>query len=359
MIDVPYTREGYIDIAAVSALTAATPFVFIIGARQCGKTYGVTKFIFDKRQRPVIVRRTKDERLKFANDQLTPLQRIERGITGVADRDMVTLRWRDPDKEDGLGDVAGWVLDLNTARKRGFALPPFDALIYDECVPEQHAGGRQDQMHAETFFQLLITLFGDDAEFMSAAEHPKIWILGNSNSVDAWIFRVFGITQTIERMLKTGQRVYISPQRAVSIILADAPQHAQKRSGMPLMRVAASSAARDMALSNRFMGDTTGVRGWPLREFKALASFHDPYASFTIWIHKRRGQPIIYITRGAYPAKHMLPNTHEAFVQLGKATAFKSRREFWYLVLHALSGVNAFYDSLSSKQWFLSMRRGT
>ena len=359
MINVPYTKDGYIDIAAVSALPAATPFVFIIGARQCGKTYGVLKHVLDRRQRVVIVRRTKDERLKFANEQLTPLQKIERRITGIADGDIVTLRWKDPEAADGLGDVAGWVIDLNTARKRGFSLPPFDAVVFDECVPEQHAGGRQDQAHAETFFQLLITLFGDDSQFMSAAEHPKVWILGNSNSIDAWIFRTFGITQTIERMLKTDQTVYISPQRAVSLFLANAPQHAQKRSEMPLMKVAARSQQRDMALDNRFIGDMTGVRGWPLREFRALASFHDPYASFTIWLHKRKGSGIIYVTRGAYPAKHMLTNTHEAFVQLGKQTAFKSRREFWFLVLHALSGKNAFYDSLQSKQWFISMRRGS
>lgn len=359
MTDVPYTKDGYIDIAAVSALTAATPFTFIIGARQCGKTYGVLKSIFDRRQRVVIVRRTKDERLKFANEQLTPLQKIERRITGIADGDLVTLRWKDPEAADGLGDVAGWVIDLNTARKRGFSMPTFDAVVYDECVPEQHAGGRQDQLHAETFFQLLITLFADDPQFMSDEQHPKVWILGNSNSIDAWIFRVFGITQTIERMLNASRSVYISPQRAVSIFLASASQHAKRRSEMPLMRIAAKSAQRDMAIDNRFIGDMTGIRGWPLREFRALASFHDPYASFTIWLHKRKGSGIIYVTRGAFPARHMLQNSHEAFVQLGKATAFKSRREFWYLVLHALSGKNAFYDSIQSKQWFLTMRRGS
>lgn len=358
MIEVPYTTQGYIDIEAVSKLTASTPFVFIIGSRQCGKTYGVTRYALDRRQRMVIVRRTKDERLKFANEQTTPLQRIDRTVTGIAAGDLVTLRYKDPEAADGLGDTAGWVLDLNTARKRGFALPEFDTVIYDECVPEQHAGGRQDQQHAETFFQLLVTLFGDNERFYSAEQHPKVWILGNSNSIDAWVFRTFGVTQTIERMLRTGSQVYISPQRAVSVILASAPEHAAARAEMPLLRVAERSAARDMVTDNKFVGDTLGIRGWPLREFKALASFYDPYASFTIWLHKKRGEPIIYVTRGAYPAKHNMPNTHEAFVQLGKQTAFKSRREFWYAVLHALSGNSAWYDSLQSKQWFLRMRKG-
>lgn len=360
MISVPYTDKGYIDIEAVRKLTASTPFVFIIGSRQCGKTYGVTRSILSHGERPVIIRRTKDERLKFANDQLTPLRPISRDITGVADADLVTLYQKDPEQPSGRQeDPTGWVIDLNTARKRGFSMPTFDSVIYDECVPEQHAGGKADFSQADTFFNLLITLFGNDDRFMGDAnQHPKVWILGNSNSIDAAIFSIFGITKTIERMLKRGQTVYISPQRALAVFLVNAPERADIRQAMPLMRVAERSGTTEMALHNRFMGDTTGVHGWPLREFQSLASFRGEFNSFTIWIHKRSWPSIIYVTRGAFPARHQLPNSDEAFVQLGKQTAFKSRREFWYLVLHANSGVNAFYDSFQSKQWFTRMRRG-
>lgn len=359
MLKVPYTSQGYIDIEAVRSLTASTPFVFIIGSRQCGKTYGVTRSILDHQELPVIIRRTKEERLKFANDQVTPLRPIDRSILGVASGDIVQLFHRDPEAEDGRGAGAGWVLDLNTARKRGFSMPPFSSVLYDEAVPEQHAGGRSDRAQAETFFNLLITLFANDPKFMSSgAEHPKVWILANSNSIDAAIFSVFGITDTIEMMLRTGREVYVSPQRALAIFLAQAPERAAVREEMPLMRVARASDQRDMALHNRFMGDTMGVRGWPLRAFKALASFSGEYDSFTVWLHKDCRRPWIYVTRGAYPARHMLPNTQEAFTQLGKATAFKSRLEFWYLVLHANAGVNAFFDSLNAKQWFTSMRKG-
>ena len=359
MIKVPYTEQGYIDIEAVRSLTASTPFVFIIGSRQCGKTYGVTKSILAHGELPVIIRRTKEERLKFANDQVTPLRPIDRSIGGRAAGDIVQLFHKDPEAQDGAGAPAGWVLDLNTARKRGFSMPAFSAVVYDEAVPEQHAGGRSDRAQAETFFNLLITLFANDPKFMRAgAEHPKVWILANSNSIDAAIFSVFGITGTIERMLREGKEVYISPQRALAIFLAQAQERAVEREQMPLMRVARASDQRDMALHNRFMGDTMGVKGMPLRSFTALASFAGDYDSFTIWLHKDRRRPWIYVTRNAYPARHMLPNTQEAFTQLGKATAFKSRLEFWYLVLHANAGVNAFFDSLSAKQWFTSMRKG-
>lgn len=359
MISVPYTDKGYIDIEAVRKLTASTPFVFIIGARQCGKTYGVTKSILAHQEKPVIIRRTKDERLKFANDQLTPIRPITRQLVGVAEADLVTLYRRDPEIPSGREeDPAGWVIDLNTARKRGFSMPKFDSVVYDECVPEQRAGGRADYSQADTFFNLLITLFSNDSRFIDAADHPKVWILGNSNSIDAAIFSVFGITKTIERMIRRSQTVYISPQRALAVFLVDAPERAAVRQQMPLMRVAERSAATEMALHNRFGGDATGIHGWPLREFLALASFKDDYNAFTIWLHKRARPSIIYVTRGAFPARHQLPNSDEAFVQLGKQTAFKSRREFWYLVLHANSGVNAFYDSIQSKQWFTRMRRG-
>lgn len=359
MITVPYTKEGYLDVEAVERMTASTPFVFVIGSRQCGKTYGITRSLFAAGRRPVIVRRTKAERLKFANDQLSPISAVTKQYTGVAADDIVTLYKRDPEAPNGREEApAGWVIDLNTASHRGFTMPEFDAVFYDECVPEQHAGGARDYQHAETFFNLLITLFANDERFLEQKEHPKVWIVGNSNSISAAIFNVFKISRTIERMLATGREVYISPQRALAIFLTEAQARAEIRSRMPLMRVAADSAVKSMALHNTFGGDVAGIRGWPLREFRALASFRGDYESFTVWLHKRSSPSLIYVTRGAFPARHQLPNSSEAFTQLGKATAFKSRREFWYLVLHANSGVNAFYDSLQSKQWFTRMRRG-
>lgn len=353
MITVPYTELGYIDIEAVRKLTASTPFVFIIGARQCGKTYGITKSVLLHGEKTVFVRRTKEERLKFANEQLSPFQAIDKTVSGIVTNSIVTLI-----KDGDVVNPCGWVIDLNNAKKRGFTLPRFDALLYDEAIPETHAGKAADKTNSETFFQLLVTLFGEDARFQSAKNHPKIWIVGNSNAINAWIFRVFGIANTIEKMVASGKDVYISPQRALSIFLVSAPEHAERREQMPLMRAIANSDSKDMALHNVFQGDTNGVRGFPLSEFKALASFVDGYSGFTVWIHKRKRRPFLYITRNAYPAKHTMPNTEEAFLQLGKATAFKSKREFWYMVLHANSGTTAFYDSVESKEWFNSMRKG-
>lgn len=354
----PYLDSGYIDVEKIRQMTKSTPFVFILGMRQgAGKTYGVTRSILDHGEIPVIVRRTKEERTKFANDKLTPMQRIDKRIMGVNDSAITVLHYKDDKAEDGLGALAGFVIDLSTATKRGFALDNFSAVMFDECVPERYAGGKNDQMQAETFFNLLITLFGEDPKFMQVEEHPKVWIIGNSNSLDCGIFRVFGITETLERMIARGQDAYISPQRALSIFLAEAPANQAKRSKMPLMRVTQSSAGKDMALQNRFVYDMTGIRGWPLREFRALASFADDYSAYTVWIHKREHKPFLYITRGAYPARYQRPNTREAFEQLGKETAFKSRRDFWYVVLHASSGISCFYDSVSSKEWFKKMRK--
>ena len=357
-LTVPYLPSGYLDIERIRDMTRATPFVFILGARQgAGKTYGVTTSIIRHGETPVIIRRTKDERVKFANDKLSPMQRIDRSIAGVNDSSITVLYHRDPDAENGLGAVFGYVIDLSTATKRGFSLDGFDSIMFDECVPERHAGGKADQSQAETFFNLLITLFGEDERYKSVEDHPKVWIIGNANAIDCGIFRTFGITKTIERMLSTGREVYISPQRALSIFLADAPANAAKRRQMPLMRVAEQSAVKDMAINNKFIYDDAGIRGWPLREFSALASFSGEYSSFTIWRHKGPSRPFIYVTRGAYPARYRMHNSKEAFVQLGRDTAYKSRTDFWWLVLHANSGSTAYYDSVSSKQWFLGMRK--
>ena len=357
-MQVPYLSSGYIDIERIRTITAKTPFVFILGSRQgAGKTYGVTKSIILHGETPVIVRRTKEERTKFANQKLSPMVRIDKNIIGANDSAFTVLYHKDVTAENELGPVFGYVIDLTTASKRGFALEDFDSVFFDECVPERYAGGKNDIVQAETFFNLLITLFGEDEKFKSVETHPKVWIIGNANNIDCGIFRVFGITKTIERMIAKKQTVYVSPQRALSIFLAEAPENAQRRKAMPLMRVAEASEIKDMALNNRFIFDDTGIRRWPLREFKALACFADEYRAYTIWLHKREHKPFIYVTQGKFPAHYQMANSKEAFTNLCRQTAFKSKRDFWNVCLNANSGTSAFYDSVQSKQWFMQIRK--
>lgn len=358
MIEVPYTNKGYIDVAAIDRMTAATPFVIIIGIRQgAGKTYGLLMHFATEHKHPIIVRRTKDEREKFGNTQLTPLQRVPAcaNIIGVNDKNCTALYYKNEDGAPNYDNHFGWVFDLGVASKRGFNVTGFDSIFFDECIPERYAGGKKDIENAKTFYNFLITLLSND--YPDVKEHPKIWMCGNSDSLVNGLFDVFGCTKTVERMIRTGQKVYISPQKCLSIFLVDAPQNASKRAKMPVMRVAADSATKSMALDNQFGYDAQGIKPCKLSQYRALASFKGEYSSYTVWRHKDDYNSHIYVTRGAYPAKYMLPNTREAFIGLSRQTAYGSRLDFWFLVLHAISGKSGFYDSLESKQWFKNMAK--
>lgn len=358
MLEVPYKPSGFLDIPTVKLMTKPTPFVFIIGIRQgAGKTYGLCTDFVECDNHPIIVRRTKSEREKFGNAQLSPLQKIPatRKIIGVNEKECTTLYYPDNTNNPDFENRFGWVFDLYAASKRGFNVIGFDTIFFDECVPERHAGGKRDMEDAFTFYNFLITLLAND--YPDVKNHPKVWMVGNSDALACGIFTAFGVTDVIERMIKRGQRVYISPQRCISIFLVDAPENARKRASMPIMRVAAKSATRDMALHNKFGYDDTGIRHKNLREFQALASFKGDYGSFTVWRHKRRYHTYLYITKGAFPAKYEMPNTQEAFNGLARDTSFKSRRDFWYLCLHAISGRTVFYDTLQSKEWFKKMMK--
>lgn len=356
MLDIPYLPNGFLDIEAVKDMTKSTPFVIIIGIRQgAGKTYGLTQSFVYNNNHPVIVRRTKQEREKFGNKQLTPLQKVPaaKNIIGVNEKDNTVLYYPDEAGNPDFNNLFGWVFDLGAVSKRGFNITGFDTVFFDECVPERHAGGKRDMENASTFYNFLITLLGND--YMTIDNHPKIWMVGNSDALVNGIFTAFGVTDKVERMIRTGRNVYISPQRCISILLVDAPENARKRSTMPIMRVAAKSATLDMALNNKFGYDDTGIAHKNLREFQALAAFKGEYGSYTVWRHKRRYRTYLYVTKGAYPAKYEMPNTQEAFNGLARDTSFKSRRDFWYLCLHAISGRTIYYDSLQSKDWFQKM----
>lgn len=357
-MEVPYLSSGYADIHAIDKMTAATPFVFLIGIRQgAGKTYGlITKFVEDG-NKTIFVRRTKDERRKFGNEQLSPLQRVPAAsmIVGENEPEVTNLYWRSDDGSVDRSKRFGWVFDLGVASKRGFSVTGFDTVFFDECIPEKLAGGKKDMDNGKTFYNFLITLLAND--YPDIKDHPKIWMVGNSDAMVNGIFQTFGITQTVEKMVNKGQTVYISAERCLSIFLIQAPQNAARRAKMPIMRVAAESDTKDMALNNKFGFDYSGIKPQDIRQYQALASFSGDYESYTIWRHKNPYRPRIYVTRGAYPAKHNVFNSKENFTALCRESAFRSRLELWYLVLHSQSGVNAFYDSVTAKQWFNKMAR--
>ena len=92
-----YTKEGYIDVDKTLEKDHST-FIFMVGARGIGKTFGFLKYLIDKQIKFIYMRRTQTQIDMIKSDELNPfkalrielgdaysfmMKRVNKNITGV------------------------------------------------------------------------------------------------------------------------------------------------------------------------------------------------------------------------------------------------------------------------------------
>ena len=125
-----YTKEGYIDVDKTLEKDRST-FIFMVGARGIGKTFGFLKYLIDKQIKFIYMRRTQTQIDMIKSDELNPfkalrielgdaysfmMKRVNKNITGV---------YRTVKDENGIekpyGDPVAFMLALSTVSNiRGF-----------------------------------------------------------------------------------------------------------------------------------------------------------------------------------------------------------------------------------------------
>ena len=143
-----YTKEGYIDVDKTLEKDRST-FIFMVGARGIGKTFGFLKYLIDKQIKFIYMRRTQTQIDMIKSDELNPFKalRIELGdaysFMMKRDNKNITGVYRTVKDENGIekpyGDPVAFMLALSTVSNiRGFDASDVDVLLYDEFISERH-----------------------------------------------------------------------------------------------------------------------------------------------------------------------------------------------------------------------------
>lgn len=296
-----YTDKGYLDVGKILDRDDST-FIFIVGARGIGKTFGALRHFIDKYMKFIYMRRTQTQVDMIRSEELNPFKSLKTELGDDYSFIMKTLTknitgiYKAIKDDDGIehaaGDVRGYMLALSTVSNiRGFDASDCDILCYDEFISERHEKPIQSE---GTAFLNAVETIGRNRE-LKGYKPLRVLCMSNSSNLANPIFTELKLITTCEKMLQKGQDYCKLPDRGVSVyILHDSPISKQKSKTALYKLAGEDSDFAQMSLKNDFNQEYFGqVRSCNLTEYKPLVKVGE------ICIYKHKSQRLWYASAHA------------------------------------------------------------
>lgn len=329
---VVFLPSGYVNMRAVFELPFT--FIWIVGGRGTGKTYGALEYLLESNTRFMLLRRTASQAQIVQNPAMTPIKSVVndhgwrytvapvvKGIGGI-------YEYQNTDGKDELiYPAAGYIASLSTfANVRGFDASDIDAIFYDEFIKEEHEKGMKGEADA------LLNAYETMNRNRELQGRKPIKMVAASNSTDLAnpYFVRLGLVTEFERMRQKGQMVRELPNRDTCIIdLQHSPISDQKRD-TALYRMARNTEFASMALDNDFGVDMGQYKSKSLKEYKPMLAvgelvvyWHKSRQEFYISPH-RSGNPPYYGTSKQELTRFRLQNRWLVAAYINQQISFES-----------------------------------
>lgn len=286
-----YLPSGYLNVDRI--LKEPYPFIFIIGARGVGKTYGILKYIYDNGIQSMIMRRTQVQADIISSNAFHPYKKlcadfnwhmravpVVKNITGICTCDA----------EDEIIEAPfAYIAALSTfSNLRGFDASDVDLIFLDEFIPE--SGSKPVPAEFEKYLNCYETV--NRNRELEGAVPVKFVCAANSNTIDNPYFIGIGIVNKIHAMQRKGKNIYTDDKRGLLVInLSNSPISKQKKD-TALYRLSAGTGFEEMALSNQY-GDLDVSR---ISNKERIIDYRPIFSVGEITIYKHKSQIKYYVT---------------------------------------------------------------
>lgn len=286
-----FLKSGYLNVDRI--LQENYPFIFIIGARGVGKTYGILQYIYEFHEKALILRRTQVQADIISNNAFHPYKKlcqdhswnirttpIVKGVVGLC-----TCNSDDEIIESPFAYIAA----LSTfSNLRGFDASDVDYIFLDEFIPE--SGSKPVPNEFEKYLNCYETV--NRNRELSGEPPVKFICAANSNSIDNPFFIGLGIVNKIYAMQRKGKSVYVDDKRGLMVInLAYSPISEAKRD-TALYRLSAGTGFENMALSNEY-GDLDTSR---ISNRERIIDYRPIFTVGEITVYKHKSLIKYYVT---------------------------------------------------------------
>lgn len=237
-----------------------TTFIFMVGARGTGKTYGAMKAVIEDKMKFLYLRRTKTESDLVKTGIANPFKVINRdlGTNIEPERGMYFFPFKNNDEIIGYGAALSTFSNI-----RGVDFSDVEIILYDEFIPEKTARPIKEEFSA---FTNMYETVNRNRELQNR-EPVKVVCMANSNKLDNPIFLGLEIVNRVAHMMQKKIEVYNDFSKELTVyMLMKSPISDLKRK-TALYKLTAGNDFQRMALDNMFDLNNEAIRPAPIREY--------------------------------------------------------------------------------------------
>lgn len=278
-----YLDNGYINQDAI--ISSAENFIFEIGPRGTGKSYGILKHILEHCGTFLLLRRTQTEADIIGTEITNPFKALMNDTPGLQIHPAsvsknISAFMKDTGEETPPVRI-GYLAALSTfANIRGADLSDVEIIFYDEFIPEKHQRPIKDE------FRALMNVFETINRNRELKNLPpaKMVCAANSNDIANPIFIGLEIVDRIAKMMQKGIEFYKDPARSLAVYMFMKSPISEQKAETALYKLTQGNDFQNMAIRNMFNLDTRYIKSRNLKEYKPIVKIGE----LCIYEHKSR-----------------------------------------------------------------------
>lgn len=270
-----YLDSGYVDIAKI--INTSATFIFCVGGRGTGKTYGALDYVTKNDIKFILMRRRQDILDNINVPDFSPFKslNIDRvmqiGSDKISKYSAAFYKQKYNDEKDeweNYGAPVGYTMALSTvSHLRGFDASDVDLLIYDEFIPEKHE--RAIKNEGEAFANAYETI--NRNRELKGKKPLKVLFLANANDINNQIFIFFRLVDPVYKAIKKGKNFVFDTKKGYAIFLLKDSPISEKKQKTALYKLTSGTEFSSMSIENDFNAeDDELIKSMKLNEYRLL-----------------------------------------------------------------------------------------
>lgn len=284
-----FLPNGYLNMKDIIHLPYT--YIFVTGARQIGKTWGSIRTLLDDETRFIYMRRTQTELDACRSPEFSPFKNLGVEVT-VKNLTKQVVGFYDAENDARL--IAPGFALTTFHNVRGMSGSGYDAILYDEFIPEKVARPIKGEFDA---WSNLYETLNSNRELMGRPA-MKFINLANSNAAANPIFMELRLVTIMERLKRDRIIFWADDKRDLLIVNVEGSPISEKKKKTALGRLTSGTDFARMAYDNEYaFDDFSNIESKSLKEYRPLVTVGE----ITIYKHKSRSEYYITEHRAGSP----------------------------------------------------------